>query len=268
MSPSVLYGFIVVVCCCLAACTTTKVASETSLSMATGSFLYAPPDNLLDTSKKLSLWATYYHVWFAETIRDSGFVLLDVKGQALTGKLKPRDWCMAGLEGTVQVKDSTGDLITYNYAGRGQDVQVDCAPFFNKGKLINPVAIGKTRWTRARGQFGDGVYGLILVPYRTIAVDTTFLPIGSVVYIPGARGVIVQLPDGKRVPHDGYFFAGDIGGAIKQHHIDVFSGVSTTNPFPAVILNTMSGVFEAYRVTDEHIIKELREQHIFKQSNR
>jgi 3D (Asp-Asp-Asp) domain-containing protein len=214
-----------------------------------------------DTSNKRSLWATYYHVWYAEVTTGTGHVLLDMNGQPLTGALTPRDWCMAGVEGTVLVKESNGSLVTYNYAGRGQDVQVDCAPYFNKGTLINPVAIGKTRWTLARGPFGDGVKGLILVPYRTIAVDTLTYPIGSVIYVPIARGQKITLPNGKSVEHDGYFFAGDIGGAIKELHIDVFAGTSTKNPFPAMIGNKSSVRFDAYLIHDESIRERMRAIH-------
>jgi 3D (Asp-Asp-Asp) domain-containing protein len=227
-------------------------------------------------ANKRSLWATYYHVWFAtsatahvmppEPLSASSLAaipttttanaqpLLTMSNASFGVTLTARDWCMAGVEGTVMVRDEGGKLVTYNYAGRGKDVQVDCAPYFNKGTLINPIAIGRTRWARAIGEYGDGVKDLVLVPYRTIAVDTLTFPIGSVIYVPAARGQSVTLPDGSTAKHDGYFFAGDIGGAIKQNHIDVFSGTSTKNPFPSIVMSKSSGVFDAYVVRDERVL--------------
>jgi 3D (Asp-Asp-Asp) domain-containing protein len=238
---------------------------------------------VFDSVNKRSLWATYYHVWYATSstahlmppeplpaLLASSFSssttsnaqpLLDMQTASFGVTLTARDWCMAGVEGTVMVQDEGGKIVTYNYAGRGKDVQVDCAPYFNKGTLINPIAIGRTRWTKAIGEYGDGVKGLVLVPYRTIAVDTLTFPIGSVIYIPAARGQSVTLPDGSTAKHDGYFFAGDIGGAIKQNHIDVFSGTSTKNPFPNVVLNKSSGVFEAYIIRDKRVLVLLAGHH-------
>ena len=74
-----------------------------------------------------------------------------------------------------------------------------------------------------------------LVPYRTIAVDEAQIPIGTVLYIPSARGCLLTLPDGKRVRHDGYFFAGDDGYGVHGNHIDVFIGISSDCPFPWVV---------------------------------
>ena len=198
--------------------------------------------------QKHSLWATQYYVHYAETTNANGHPLLDMQGNSFGVMLTARDWCMGGVEGTIQAKDSTGTLRTYNYAGRGKEIQVDCAPFFNKGTLINAAAIGRTRYVYATGPFGDGVKGLILVPFRTIATDTTVFPTGTIVYIPAARGTELELPDGSRTKHDGYFVAGDIGGAIKGNHIDVFTGVYRKNPFPSIVQSKSSATFTAYRV--------------------
>jgi 3D (Asp-Asp-Asp) domain-containing protein len=66
--------------------------------------------------------------------------------------------------------------------------------------------------------FGVGVQGYALVPYRSLAVDPRYIPIGHVVEMPELRGV--TLPDGTT--HDGCFIAADGGGAIRGHHIDLF----------------------------------------------
>ena len=210
------------------------------------------------------LWATQYYVHYAEATNANGHALLDMNGNSFGVNLSESDWCFGAVEGTIQVKDSSGRVRPYNYAGRGKDLQVDCAKYF-KGPLIKPEAIGRTRYTYARGEFGDGVKGLILVPFRTIAVDTTTYPIGTVLYIPSARGLEIELPSGKKVLHDGYFFAGDIGGAIKGNHIDVFTGVYRKNPFPKVVQSKSSATFGAMTVSDRRFIEILRGLHEYQE---
>lgn len=65
---------------------------------------------------------------------------------------------------------------------------------------------------------GAGVQSRPLVPFRSIAVDPRYIPIGSPVYIPELVGAL--MPDGSR--HDGCLRADDMGGAIKEHKIDFF----------------------------------------------
>jgi 3D (Asp-Asp-Asp) domain-containing protein len=65
---------------------------------------------------------------------------------------------------------------------------------------------------------GAGVQGRPLQPFRSIAVDPRFIPIGAPVYVPELVGVL--MPDGTR--HDGCLRADDMGGAIKEHKIDFF----------------------------------------------
>jgi 3D (Asp-Asp-Asp) domain-containing protein len=66
--------------------------------------------------------------------------------------------------------------------------------------------------------YGAGVAGYALVPFRSVAVDHRYVPIGHTVEIPDLAGL--PLPDGTR--HDGCFVAVDGGGAINGHHIDLF----------------------------------------------
>lgn len=66
--------------------------------------------------------------------------------------------------------------------------------------------------------WGVGVRGWALVPYRSLAVDGRFVPLGHTVELPAMLGA--PLPDGTR--HDGCFVAVDGGGAILGHHIDLF----------------------------------------------
>jgi 3D (Asp-Asp-Asp) domain-containing protein len=69
-----------------------------------------------------------------------------------------------------------------------------------------------------RYPMGRGVQRRSLVPFKSIAVDPRYIPIGDTVYLPELDGVL--LPDGTR--HDGCLRADDQGGAIKHQKIDFF----------------------------------------------
>src|SRR5690606_23300052 len=129
--------------------------------------------------------------------------------------LTRREWCDAAMEGSIQVDDGLGRLTTYNYAGTSSSHQVDCSAYYSHSPSH------KVKFRLANGEYGDGVRDYKLVPFRSIAVDPTYYPYGSVVYIPAARGNIIKLPNGETAIHDGYFFAVDTGGLIKTNHIDV-----------------------------------------------
>ncbi len=76
--------------------------------------------------------------------------------------------------------------------------------------------------------WGYGVQNRALVPFRSIAVDRSVIPIGTPLYV-------AEL-DGKRMPgdapwgnftHDGCVLAVDVGGGITGMHIDFFSALKT-----------------------------------------
>jgi 3D (Asp-Asp-Asp) domain-containing protein len=192
--------------------------------------------------KPLLIWATSYWVHHADN-SDQGIALRDMKGATLGPKLAKKDWCAAALEGTVRVNTTT-----YNYAGSVKTDFVDCSAFFK------PV-VGYSRFGVARGPFGDGGSGFILVPYRTVATDASFLKIGSVIFVPSAVGQ--SLPGGRK--HDGYFFVGDAGGAIKGNHIDVFQGEELVNF--SFVRSTAEPTFKAFVITDTRITEELKREH-------
>ncbi len=226
---------------------------------------YGAPSHL---TAPLRLWATFYHVYQATAIAPNrGYPLLGIAGDRLGPSLSQHDWCQAALQGTVQVLDLGSGLgsgqhraFTYNFAGRGDAEQVDCAPFFSSLSAATLRKVNRVRFAASAAPYGNGTDGLNLVPYRTIAVDRRQIPVGSVVFIPAARGVVVTLPSGQQVVHDGYFFAGDVGSAIKGPHIDVFVGTTAHSPF-AFITSKSNGVFEAYLVADRAIAQSLRQLH-------
>lgn len=200
-----------------------------------------------------TLWATYYYLPEVQSL-SSGYPLRDMKGQKLGPVLSHKNWCFAAMEGSVRVIGENGKADTYNYAGTASGNEVNCKAYFSWN-------VSKTKFKHARGEYGDGVRSYMLVPYRTIAVDRNVIPYGSIVYIPSARGNVITLPDGSKTTHDGYFFAGDTGGAIKGTHIDVYIGVAKKNPF-SWVKSRESGTFKAYIVNDPVIKEKLTNIHI------
>ena len=180
----------------------------------------------------LNLWSTQYCVHEA-TERAEGVVIRDASevpfphGSPI--HLSERDFCFAALEGSAWVSRLDGSRVTINYAGVGE-LSVDCGPVLGSPRWRTQ---GTVRFGMAHGPYGDGAAGYILVPYRTLAVDTAVIPHGSVVYIPAARGVTFE-HEGTAYTHDGYFFAADVGGAIRGHHIDTFTAGRCEGPFPHV----------------------------------
>ena len=70
-----------------------------------------------------------------------------------------------------------------------------------------------------------------------------------------------MVKNGRTIIHDGYFFAGDEGGAIKGNHVDVFIGTHLEAPFFPWIGSNQSKTFDAYVVQDQQIISELKRFH-------
>jgi len=107
------------------------------------------------------------------------------------------------------------------------------------GKVINFHARvgGDIRWRVCPpdAPYGYGLQDFKLKPFHSVAVDPKVVPIPSRVYIPAAKGAV--LPDGS--VHDGYFEAVDIGDAIQDQRIDVFTS-----------MGDQSAVFEKHGLTN------------------
>ncbi|MFM7447207.1 MAG: DUF3747 domain-containing protein [Leptolyngbyaceae cyanobacterium] len=230
-----------------------KVDGGSSNSLSRFNLPEPAPNRLQVTS----LWATYYYLHQAQTIA-GGNPLYDKAGNHLGIELSDRDWCAAALQGSVAISDGTRSLGTFNFAGRGSAMQVNCAVFYPNLRTVN--ATSRSRFIRSNTPFGEGVRGNQLVPYRTVAVDPALIPIGSVLYIPAARGVVITLPGGGQAVHDGYFYAADVGGAVQGNHIDVFIGPTTRNPF-TFVRSTPSASFQAFLVNDAQIQTQLASLH-------
>jgi len=106
--------------------------------------------------------------------------------------------------------DPLGDLITSVISGA-----VPGGPVFNlKATLYH---------AGAKGVGALDSLGCKVVAMRTVAVDRTVVPRRSVLFIKETVGL--KMPDGSS--HDGYWYASDVGGAIKGQRIDLYTGRSS-----------------------------------------
>jgi 3D (Asp-Asp-Asp) domain-containing protein len=75
--------------------------------------------------------------------------------------------------------------------------------------------------------------GCKVVAMRTVAIDTRLIPKRSVLFIKETVGI--KMPDGSA--HDGYWYASDVGGAIKGQRIDLYTGAGARSMGRARELN-------------------------------
>lgn len=78
--------------------------------------------------------------------------------------------------------------------------------------------------------------GCKVVAMRTVAIDSKLIPKRSVLFIKETVGL--KMPDGSA--HDGYWYASDVGGAIKGQRIDLYTGAGARSMSPAKTLNLAS----------------------------
>lgn len=192
------------------------------------------PQPDLEGAQPLRIWATHYSIPRAREVpareaRRPGVIpLLDLAGRPLGPALALGDFCRAALAGAIEVATRRGGRRLFRFEGlapRGEQ-GADCTAL-----LPRHPAAGRARFRRARSGALETAAGEVLVPFRSIAVDPAFIPLGSVVYIPSARGTVVTMEDGQTRLHDGYFYAADTGGSIDGAHIDVYLGFTVNNPF-------------------------------------
>jgi 3D (Asp-Asp-Asp) domain-containing protein len=214
----------------------------------------------LAKATKISLWSTHYYIYRFQSGGSIPLVLSDGKQTNLFADTC--DFCTAALEGTAFVQDSFGNITILNFDKIGEKSVVNCRSCskFSKSKLAVE-NFGKVLWKKSEG-FGDGVLNYKLIPFRTMAVDKSIIPYGTVIFIPKVKGKPIILPNGLEVIHDGYFFAGDTGSAIKGNHIDIFTGIFDGNPFKDVIQSDPTKTFEAYVVKDQQVINLLKSKHV------
>lgn len=120
------------------------------------------------------------------------------------------------MEGTLIVRKSNGQSVTYKFDGTTSARQTSCKAYFSKLPESKLATLERTRFRLAKRPYGEGADDFVLVPYRTLAVGRETIDLGTTLYIPNARGANIKLPDGSPTTHDGYFFVADVGGAILR----------------------------------------------------
>ena len=118
----------------------------------------------------------------------------------LIAKVCTRFFKVLSMEGTGVLEDRGQGRQTINWAGRYRFKVMD--------KCVH----------------GEGVNGLCLIPYHTIAADLEVYPVGTIIYIPRAAGI--KLPNGEI--HNGIFVVRDTGGAFRgvgAKRVDLFVGI-------------------------------------------
>jgi 3D (Asp-Asp-Asp) domain-containing protein len=95
-------------------------------------------------------------------------------------------------------------------------------------------------YARIKGMSSRDSLGCKLAPMRTVAVDPSVFPRHSVLFIKETVGM--KLPDGTA--HDGFWYASDVGRAIKGLRVDLFTGVTAQSmqAFRTLNLATISAV--------------------------
>lgn len=155
------------------------------------------------------------------------------KGYRKIGDLKPTFYWVAmekpsNAPKNRALKNMQGDVIRWVDEAFFKEIRMEGTGMTTDGVCINydgrvtlPDGSKEIRWVICgrEAPYGYGLDRRILVPFRSLAVDPTVVPMDSKIYIPKAKGI--KLPDGSI--HDGYFSAIDIGAAIQNKRIDVFT---------------------------------------------
>ena len=119
----------------------------------------------------------------------------------------------------TQGYDPIGDLI----AGTNQSAIENASGWGLKATLYHT----------GRGMNAHDSLGCRVSPMRTVAVDPAIVARHSIIFIKETVGL--PLADGG--VHDGYWYASDIGGAIRGQKIDLFTGQGATSMRPMQGLN-------------------------------
>lgn len=131
----------------------------------------------------------------------------------------PRDQSILDIHGHVLAKVSAPFMKRLKMEGTGRLLDGRVVNFKDRVKKADGTLEIRWRICGPEAPYGFGLGDIPLVPFRSVAVDPSVIPIGSKVYIPAAKGAV--LPSGEI--HDGVFKAVDIGDMIKDKKIDIFT---------------------------------------------
>ena len=203
------------------------------------------------------LWATRYYVHYLTPVTDShASPLLHRNGKPSGILISNYDFCFGALQGTIGIRTGRQTAV-YNVDGLVPRPLATCT-FGGGTKPETNERLGRQAWVKLSGNgiYGLGARGWRLISYRTIAVDPSAIPLGSVFFIPKLRGVRFDDNGVKRV-HDGYVIAGDVGKSVTGNHVDFFTG-NFTGAAPPFVTSQSSDLFEAQAVTDPSVVQRLR----------
>lgn len=122
----------------------------------------------------------------------------------------------------ARIIDLKGNVIATVSPTFKKDLDMEGTGKLINGRMINYIARihGEIRYEVTVHPYGRGIGNCALIPFHTIAVDPKKIPLGSIVKIDKTVGM--RLPDGS--VHDGIWRAEDVGGAINNDRIDIFTG--------------------------------------------
>ena len=116
---------------------------------------------------------------------------------------------------TVPVKDGKGELLARVRAGFWEHFSVEGTGLVLDGRELNTSEAGVIV---VDAPMGEGTCRL--KNWRTMAVDSSVIPLGTIVKIDETVGL--KLPDGT--VSDGYWQAEDTGGEVRNAHVDLYVG--------------------------------------------
>ncbi|MCM2595206.1 hypothetical protein JEK36_22495 [Klebsiella pneumoniae] len=227
------------------------------------------PQPANSANKVIKLWSTNYHTHQPEP-DSNGVPFRDKNGVAISDKVSKRGWCHGAEEGAVKTTFQ-GKVVMLTHAGvlkNTPSYAVDCVEIFDNPDLKYDRIYHELTTT----PYGFGQNDWFLVPYRTLAVQTTGknavlgLKLGDVIFIERLKGTPVYDPvTGKQFRHDGYLFVGDRGSPTKiiGSHVDTFCG------FLPYCMSSFTGSsddhivwFDAQVITDPVIKSKLKRMHL------
>ncbi len=99
--------------------------------------------------------------------------------------------------------------------------------------LMNTFGLKASLYHGGHGMSDRDSLGCPVVPMRTAAVDGVKVRRHTLLFIKETVGL--KMPDGR--VHDGYWYASDVGGAIHEGRIDLFTGHGPSSMAPLMHLN-------------------------------
>lgn len=126
---------------------------------------------------------------------------------------EPKDQELLDMKGNLLAKVSLSFFKSIKLEGSGE---------LSDGRVLNFAGRvnGETRYHVTTHFWGRAGGNCALKPFKSVAIDPTFVPQGSIVFIDETVGM--KLPDGTL--HDGVWYADDTGSAIQKARVDIFVG--------------------------------------------